>query len=155
MDAVVQTKSVENSASLGSIFRLSESGDLIRLDHDQVSEYDFSICHNFKISFKNLAQNGLNYAPTGLAPRLGTGGGGGGGLTPPGGRDEGFLIGTRAGNRLNLNNNTNNENGSDEMAEIKRLLKQLSTQVAKLDSESSNVEDWKEGYHPSYYLTRI
>ena len=38
MDAVVQTKSVENSASLGSIFRLSESGDLIRLDHDQVSE---------------------------------------------------------------------------------------------------------------------
>ena len=41
MDAVVQTKSVENSASLGSIFRLSESGDLIRLDHDQVSEYDF------------------------------------------------------------------------------------------------------------------
>ena len=42
MDAVVQTKSVENSASLGSIFRLSESGDLIRLDHDQVSEYDFN-----------------------------------------------------------------------------------------------------------------
>ena len=41
MDAVVQTKSVENSASLGSIFRLSESGDLIRLDHDQVSEYVF------------------------------------------------------------------------------------------------------------------
>lgn len=41
MDAVVQTKSVENSASLGSIFRLSESGDLIRLDHDQVSEYGF------------------------------------------------------------------------------------------------------------------
>ena len=103
-----------------------------------------------RISFKNLAQNGLSFAPTGLGSgaRLGP-------LTPPGGRDEGFLIGTRAGNRLNLNNNTNNENGSDEMAEIKRLLKQLSTQVAKLDSESSNVEDWKEGYHPSYYLTRI
>ena len=42
MDAVVQTKSVENSASLGSIFRLSESGDLIRLDHDQVSEFNFN-----------------------------------------------------------------------------------------------------------------
>ena len=150
MDAVVQTKSVENSASLGSIFRLSESGDLIRLDHDQVSEYGSA--RKSRISFKNLAQNGLSFAPTGLGSgaRLGPSG-----LTPPGGRDEGFLIGTRAGNRLNLNNNTNNENGSDEMAEIKRLLKQLSTQVAKLDSESSNVEDWKEGYHPSYYLTRI
>ena len=104
------------------------------------------------LNFKNLAQNGLSFTPTGLAPRLGPSSCG---LTPPGGRDEGFLIGTRAGNRLNLNNNTNNENGSDEMAEIKRLLKQLSTQVAKLDSESSNVEDWKEGYHPSYYLIRI
>ena len=138
MDAVVQTKSVENSASLGSIFRLSESGDLIRLDHDQVSEYDFN-CTS-KANLKNIAQNGLSSAPTGLAPgpRLGHPGG----LTPPGGRDEGFLIGTRAGNRLNLNNNTNNENGDHEMAEIKRLLKQLSVQVAKLDSESSNVEDW-------------
>ena len=123
---------------------------MIRLANTIFFQFD---CHNFKISFKNLAQNGLTYTPTGLAPRLGPGGGGG--LTPPGGRDEGFLIGTRAGNRLNLNNNTNNENGSDEMAEIKRLLKQLSTQVAKLDSESSNVEDWKEGYHPSYYLIRI
>ena len=111
-----------------------------------------SFARTSKTNLKNIAQNGLSFAPTGLASasRLGTGG-----MTSPGGRDEGFLIGTRAGNRLNLNNNTNNENGSDEMAEIKRLLKQLSTQVAKLDSESSNVEDWKEGYHPSYYPIRI
>ena len=50
MDAVVQTKSVENSASLGSIFRLSESGDLIRLDHDQVSECEIFNCTSKKNS---------------------------------------------------------------------------------------------------------